>query len=657
MQQQQQDGKGRRIGRENAVTMNSYNSLFSYMNRIWLPIKTCTVMQRIGFTTTLLRFLWIMTIIPHVVIAQDYTSSSSLYSWSTTCQPYAMPLQLVGKKFFKSTDGSYMPLKGIDYYPRPNAGTYTATNSVDFFTEDFAHIWQRDIANFKNLNINAVRIYAVNPGLNHDAFMCALKEAGIYVIVGLAADCLDCAITPESAPGCYPEHLKERGEFIINAFARYDNVIGFDAGNEISISTGSETINGPCQKQFIRDMRQFIQTCTKQGTMRHIPIGLAAADGQRDVKALYYNCRGNASDELENAEYLGMNVYLHCTGGLTSIDQMVGFTTLLSDFTSFSLNIPVILTEFGCINPSFPTLEDYNAQRDFLQIDAIFDPSYETEFAGGFVFEYNTELVNSVSPFPFTDYGAGNFGVGYLSPVDCDDANITCSYIPFPQFDALATKYADVNMNSGVTIDNYVPPDRPYPACPSGFPLLSSFQWPTIANIQCPEDLTVICPNLPPVCNTPTHPRSQAIPTPVAPSSPTPVIYNNTESPSKSPTNHTSKSPTISTLPTTKPTKTPVETKPVVRPSSASTSSSTRKPTAESRVTHDHPSDRRSIEPTSNPSVIRSIRPSPTLKVIGLQKQDSSPSSEAAAAHTTPITIIMFCIATMSIMIMTTKLL
>jgi 1,3-beta-glucanosyltransferase GAS5 len=216
------------------------------------------------------------------------TTATAQQTYSPSCSPYAMPLDIKGKKFFKALDGNYVPIKGIDYYPRPNAGNYTTSNSNDFYSEDFRYIWERDVAFFKQLNVNAVRIYAVDPSKNHDAFMCALKEAGIYVIVGLAADCLDCAVTGDSAPACYPEHLLERGEYIVQRFSRYDNVIGFDAGNEVSLRAAGEDVNGPCQKQFIRDMRSYVKDCVDSGTMRHIPIGLAVADVERAEKALYY---------------------------------------------------------------------------------------------------------------------------------------------------------------------------------------------------------------------------------------------------------------------------------------------------------------------------------------------------------------------------------
>jgi hypothetical protein len=204
---------------------------------------------------------------------------------SKQCSGFAPPAVIRGKHFYDSVSGAYLAIKGINYYPRPNSGALVQTNSIDFFTEDFRAVWERDIVYFKELNVNVLRVYAVNPGLNHDGFMCALQAAGIYLIVGLAADSPDSAITSAAAPDCYPAALKTRGQFIISEFARYDNVLAFSAGNEISLVT-TLGVNEPCQKQFIRDMRAFIQKCSS--TIRHIPIGLAIADVDRKIQAQYY---------------------------------------------------------------------------------------------------------------------------------------------------------------------------------------------------------------------------------------------------------------------------------------------------------------------------------------------------------------------------------
>ena len=143
------------------------------------------------------------------------------------------PAVLKGKKFFDSVTGDYIPIKGICYYPRPNEGDLSVSHSVDYFNQEFKDLWEADVEYFKDLGINTIRIYGVNPSVNHDAFMCALREAGIYVIVGLLADCQDCGIGGDQAPSCYPATLKERGQRIIHTFSYYDNVLAFSAGNEI----------------------------------------------------------------------------------------------------------------------------------------------------------------------------------------------------------------------------------------------------------------------------------------------------------------------------------------------------------------------------------------------------------------------------------------
>jgi 1,3-beta-glucanosyltransferase GAS5 len=205
---------------------------------------------------------------------------------SSDCSPYAPPAVIRGRKIFDTLSGTYLPIKGINYYPRPNAGELVQTNSIDFYSEDYRAIWERDIAFFRQLNINVVRIYAVNPGAGHEGFFCALQAAGIYAIVSLVADCQGCAIGTEAAPACYSAELKTRGQFIIAEFSRYQNVLVFSAGNEVSLSAASTETNGPCQKQFIRDMRAYVQSCN--ATIRPIPIGLEVADTDRTNQALWY---------------------------------------------------------------------------------------------------------------------------------------------------------------------------------------------------------------------------------------------------------------------------------------------------------------------------------------------------------------------------------
>lgn len=260
------------------------------------------------------------------------------------------PIEVKGYKFFETDTGKEFLVRGIAYEPRPNSGNLNQ-NSVDYFTEEHRHIWERDIPILQSLGVNAVRIYAVDPTQNHDAFMCTLNAAGIYVLVSLARDCSTCAVTRDQAPDCYPTALKIQGQKVINAFSKYDNVLGFSAGNEVNHYTpqNNPEWNGPCQKKFLRDMRHYIASCPN---MRKVPVGLISADSQRDEVSLYYNCQSSEGDEYEHAEWFGLNVYLSCAGNATNYEDEKGFTGLVDSFQSYDYSIPVMLTEFGCLSKS-----------------------------------------------------------------------------------------------------------------------------------------------------------------------------------------------------------------------------------------------------------------------------------------------------------------
>jgi hypothetical protein len=255
-------------------------------------------------------------------------------------------------------------------------------------------------------------------------------------------------------------------------------------------------------------MRAFIASCS--ATVRQIPVGLAFADVNRDEHALWYGCRIDLTDEFENAEYIGINAYQHCDG---ASDALPGYERMLSDFASYALPVPVIITEFGCINPSFPTIDGYEAQRNFNDVDALFSSRYREVFVGGAVFEYSTELLYSLSPYPFTMFGQGNYGIGYFTPEKCDDITMPCVYQPFPQFAVLATKYGAVDISDEPNLKNYDPATETLPTCPSEIPPLSTFTWPSASldDLSCPGPVYVECPNVPTECKTLPVPSSSAI--------------------------------------------------------------------------------------------------------------------------------------------------
>jgi hypothetical protein len=105
---------------------------------------------------------------------------------ASNVQGYTNPIAIKGYRMFDAKTNASFAVKGIDYYPRPNAGKLDV-NNLDFFTDDYEKVWGLDIERLAATGANAVRLYAVDPSKSHDKFMCALRAKGMYALVDLAA--------------------------------------------------------------------------------------------------------------------------------------------------------------------------------------------------------------------------------------------------------------------------------------------------------------------------------------------------------------------------------------------------------------------------------------------------------------------------------------
>lgn len=417
------------------------------------------------------------------------------------------PLVIKGYRFFDSASGEYFGVRGVNYYPRPNKGALDA-NNLDIFSQKFARLRKRDFPQFVALNANAIRLYAVDPDADHTDFMCELQAEGIYVMVDLGSSCQGCEITPDPAPACYPASYKTRGEKIIAQFSKFDNVMGFSGGNEVNHRSAGKGLkaNAPCQKMFVRDMRNYIASCKDSG-MRQVPVGLVTADADRDANALYYNCQ-SSDMKNERAEWYGLNTYIQCDD-IDDPKKATGFNMLRDSFKGHKYSIPVLLTEFGCTTDRFPSVKGakglYKGQRTFHDAAWMNSPDYSEYFSGGFAFEYSTENANSksTSVFPFTEFGPQNYGLGYLTPEDCDDVTKDCEYQQMPNFNSLAAAYKQTGKSSEPTLTTFKPAaDRLGPSeCPPDYLSIGDITWaggkdplskcPAFsAKFQCPNTIT-----------------------------------------------------------------------------------------------------------------------------------------------------------------------
>ncbi|RLN58251.1 hypothetical protein BBP00_00007097 [Phytophthora kernoviae] len=142
-----------------------------------------------------------------------------------TADAWLAPIVAKGNKFFDSDSGAEFRVKGMAYYPRPNSGKLSTVDNYDWASDEHEDVWKPHLKILADLGVNTLRLYSVDPSKKHDKFMCACSDAGIYVLVGMAAPCENCSILDAEPPKCYPDEVFTRAQVVYNSFAIYDNTL------------------------------------------------------------------------------------------------------------------------------------------------------------------------------------------------------------------------------------------------------------------------------------------------------------------------------------------------------------------------------------------------------------------------------------------------
>jgi hypothetical protein len=403
---------------------------------------------------------------------------------------WVAPIVTKGNKLFDSATGVEFRIKGMAYYPRPNVGNLSVVTGYDFTTDDYEAIWKPHLEIMKDLGVNTIRLYSVDPGKSHDKFMCAASDAGIYVLVGMSAPCLGCHITDDPPPKCYTDEMATRSQMIYNAFAVYDNTLGFSVGNENNLQPG-QTVTAPCVKALIRDVKNYADICA--GYMRRIPIGLDLADIEPRAQWLqYYDCSID-DNEFTRADWIGFNPYVECDPLTnTEFSQSKGLQNLMKEYTATGYSRPIMFGEFGC-NLGENTIDGYENQRQFYDAKWMNEEKEMTDVVvGGNVFEFTTEVANTISKQLTTEKDAGKFGVGFFLPEDCDHKTTTCEFQPYPEYENLKTAYTTTKAST-LTMNSFTPALNNILECPSKN---ISIELPPVPNVE-----VLACSVAQPKCN------------------------------------------------------------------------------------------------------------------------------------------------------------
>lgn len=278
----------------------------------------------------------------------------------------ALPeLEIVGNKFFFKENGSQFLIRGVAY----QQNTANATGDVSF-VDPLAdpEACKRDIPYLRNLNTNAIRVYAVNTSMDHSECMQMLEDAGIYVISDLSQP--DESINRKNPT--WDVNLFSRYTDVIDSFANYTNILGFFAGNEVT-NDAFNTDASAYVKAAVRDSKAYIKA---KGL--NIPVGYSAND-DTDIRiplAEYFAC----GDADERADFFGINMYEWC--GDSSF-KASGYQTITNEYQN--LGIPLFFSEYGC-NEVQP--------REFQEVGTIYSSQMTGVWSGAIVYMYFQEENN-----------------------------------------------------------------------------------------------------------------------------------------------------------------------------------------------------------------------------------------------------------------------
>ncbi|KKY30506.1 putative glycoside hydrolase family 72 protein [Diaporthe ampelina] len=262
-----------------------------------------------------------------------------------------------GNAFWAGEDRFYV--RGIDY--QPGGSSNLADPLADTAT------CKRDIAEFKKLGINTVRVYTVDNSASHDDCMSQLSDAGIYLILDVNNPLY--SINRNSPGESYNDVYLQSVFATVDQFVKYDNTLAFFSGNEVVNDQANTTLAAPYVKATTRDMRQYI----RNRGYRAVPVGYSAADvsQNRFQLAQYFNC---GTDD-ERSDFFAFNDYSWCDSSFTQS----GWDQKVKNFTGYGL--PLFLSEYGCITNG----------RSFGEVEALMSSEMTSVYSGGLVYEYSDE--------------------------------------------------------------------------------------------------------------------------------------------------------------------------------------------------------------------------------------------------------------------------
>ena len=295
-----------------------------------------------------------------------------------------MGLELINSSYQPGGSSGFNPGSGVD--PLSNAT-----------------LCLRDAALMQQLGINTIRIYNLDPDINHDMCVSIFNGVGIYMLIDVNSPLPDQSLNPGDLTGSYSLTYLNHTFAVVEAFKNYPNVLGFFGANEVMSTVGDGGTAPPYLRAVTRDLKNYIS----KNSPRQIPVGYSAADVSQILTDswAYLSCDidGNSNDP-SRSDFFGLNSYSWCgPTSLTANYEASSYNILIETFGNTS--IPVFFSEYGC-NKVEP--------RVFDEVPVLYG-NMTSVMSGGLVYEYYQEESNNYGLVAFYSNGTAQLLIDYAN--------------------------------------------------------------------------------------------------------------------------------------------------------------------------------------------------------------------------------------------------
>lgn len=249
------------------------------------------------------------------------------------------------------------------------------------------------------LGINTIRVYNLDPSLDHDLCVSIFNAVGIYLLLDVNSPLPNESLNPDDLTGSYNLDYMRRTFEIVEAFHNFPNTLGFFGGNEVlnKIELGDKV--PPYLRAVTRDLKNYIA----KNSPRTIPVGYAAASVGELLKDTwsYLQCAiGGSETDPSRIDFFGVNSYDWCGADATFENTI--YHVFISQFSNTT--VPIFFSEYGC---------NRDQPRVFNEVEALYGPKMAPVMSGGLIYEFSQEKANNFGLVVLNSNGTAELRVDY----------------------------------------------------------------------------------------------------------------------------------------------------------------------------------------------------------------------------------------------------